>query len=114
MMALITSCLTPLVAVLQEPGEVWGRDSSFGKGCWYQLPPTGTLELTYLSTPKVPRFEDCIDEEMMVKLMGLMSDKTLTDRGTTLVQLAVRAPHNMDCPPTRWPQSPRDAVQRAS
>lgn len=25
-----------------EPGEVWGRDPSFGDGCWYQV----TLQTT--------------------------------------------------------------------
>eukprot|EP01050_Picozoa_sp_SAG11_P028914 SAG11_NODE_7930_length_1080_cov_0.780836_3_plen_74_part_00 len=36
----------------------------------------------------VPRFEDCIDEEMVEKITELMADKMLIDSGTMLVQLA--------------------------
>lgn len=71
-----------------EEGEVWGRDPSFGPGCWYQLPAEGVLKVTYLQTPKVPRFEDCIDNEMVDKLIDLMSDKLINDHGTMLVTLA--------------------------
>ena len=71
-----------------EEGEVWGRDESFGPGCWYQLPAEGVLRLTYLQTPKVPRFSDCIDREMVDKLIELMSDKLINDHGTMLVTLA--------------------------
>ena len=71
-----------------EEGEVWGRNSSFGPGCWYQLPAEGVLRVTYRQTPKVPRFSDCIDSEMVDKLIELMSDKLINDHGTMLVTLA--------------------------
>ena len=41
-----------------------------------------------MTTPMVPRFDDCIDEEMVDKLIELMSDKFINDHGTMLVQLA--------------------------
>ena len=71
-----------------EVGEVWGRDPSFGPGKWYQLPAEGVLRVTYIQTPKVPRFADCIDAEMVDKLIELMSDKLINDNGTMLVNLA--------------------------
>ena len=52
-----------------EPGEFWGRDESFGEGSYYQLPASGILKVRYMTTPMVPRFDDCIDEEMVDKLM---------------------------------------------
>ena len=71
-----------------EPGEFWGRDESFGEGSYYQLPASGILKVRYMTTPMVPRFDDCIDEEMVDKLIELMSDKFINDHGTMLVQLA--------------------------
>jgi hypothetical protein len=68
---------------LAEPkvGEVWGRED-------YQLPSEGILHVTYLMTPKVPRFTDVVDDEMFEKLCGLMIDPMLTDCGTKLTELA--------------------------
>lgn len=65
------------------PGEIWTRDR-------FQLPANGELSLTYFSTMRQPRYSDVIQDQMLHKLLILMTSKSVTDGGVKLLKLAAR------------------------
>jgi hypothetical protein len=64
-----------------EPGELWTRDD-------WQLPGDGILRVTYQATPRIKRFGDVVEAEMLYKLLDLMQHKMVTDYGLRLLKLA--------------------------
>jgi Ran GTPase-activating protein (RanGAP) involved in mRNA processing and transport len=68
---------------LPEPpeGVVWTRDD-------FNLPETGRLSLTYISTKRPPRMEEVIEDRVLKVLIEMMRDKALADRGLGLLLLA--------------------------
>lgn len=67
-----------------ESGEIWQRREH------QVLPEVGLLELQYTNTPRVPRFKDVLEPQMLIRLLQLMAAKEVTDHGMALLQLATQ------------------------
>ena len=63
-----------------EQDETWTRQD-------FQLPHEGVLSVQYVVTAKVPRFSNCIDEEMFEVLTAMMY-RSPSDHGLRIVKLA--------------------------
>ena len=64
-----------------DPGEMWTRDD-------WSLPLSGILRVTYQATPRIKRFGDVVEAEMLDILLDLMQHKMVTDYGLRLLKLA--------------------------
>jgi hypothetical protein len=68
---------------LPEPpeGVRWTRED-------WALPDEGELQLTYVETPRVPRYTDVVEVEMVEKIVAMMQSRLVNDGGLRLLRLA--------------------------